>query len=758
VARAVFVTSEPLGDLPAGGITTFIHHFGRLLLGRGEEVTWLVCDPSGSDLPPPRTQLETEGADVVHVRTEASALPILGPDLPFLYASTAVADALPEDADVVYFQDWGAQGFIPVRRRRLLARPSCPFVTVMHGASDWVRMGMQAYPKRFVAETTLSFAERYATERSDFVVAPSEAMRRWLTSRGWSLGSSSTVLGFPMTPWAASDSPPAASAFRRLIYFGRLQTVKGLEVFVAAVARLAREGRLAEIEEVVLLGSESRNRIGRAADVVRVLEQAGLSARAVTDRDSVAAQAFLAEHRGDSLVVIPSLVENFPFAVIEATLMPGLSVICSRVGGIPEILAGGERQLFDPHPGPLAAKIAEFLEHGPLPEEDLARYDVDAANDRWLRFHERVLASRGDVARRAAGPPAPGSDASSVDVCVVHHDQGQSLPHLLASLEAQTVTGFTVSVVDDGSTDPASLAAFARMEELYAPRGWRFVRQEREDVGAARNTAARLGDGEYLLFIDADDVAAPNLVEAFAQAAIRSGADCLGCYACEFELDGAYPLDANGSLTAEATAAVEPAGGALATALVTNPYGLAVSLVRRSAFEAVGGYTIDRWIGYEDYELYVRLVSAGYDVDVVPTTLVYHRRSPLAERDSFRAHERVLRVFRERLAPLGLAELPDAVCGLEPPVPAHVRRARAHGAEVEPRVPAPPTMAERAYAILRSRAGWAYADRLAQNLSWRVLVGALVVKARHQLVVGRAALASELANVRSSVRRRARGL
>jgi GT2 family glycosyltransferase len=422
------------------------------------------------------------------------------------------------------------------------------------------------------------------------------------------------------------------------------------------------------------------------------------------------------------LVVVPSLVENFPYTVIEATLVPGLNVLCSQVGGVPEILGErGHRQLFDPHEEPLAAKLAEALERGPLPAQQLARYDAEAANERWLAFHERVLAQGTAGKGRSASPPT-----EAVDVCVVHHEQGAYLEQLLRSLAAQTESGFTVTVVDDGSRDPSAQAAWERARERFGPRGWRFLRQEHTDLGAARNTAAGMGSAEYVLFIDADDVASPRLVEVMRAAAARSGADCLGCYGLEFEGDG-YPLDEQtGELVAQPRRRIEPPGGALSTALVMNPFGLPLSLIRRQAFDSVGGYSIDRWLGEEDYEMFVRLACGGFDVDIVPEVLAYHRHGATKiTTDHFRRHDRILRVFRQQLAQLGMAELPDAVCGLYPPLLDDTDRA----GKTRRRTAA----ARSGLARLTSPAGWEYANHLANATTWRVLTGALTIKARSKL-------------------------
>ena len=49
---------------------------------------------------------------------------------------------------------------------------------------------------------------------------------------------------------------------------------------------------------------------------------------------------------------------------------------------------------------------------------------------------------------------------------------------------------------------------------------------------------------------------------------------------------------------------------------------------RREAFEALGGYTEDRGVGYEDWEFYARAARAGFAVDTVPAALYLYRFTP----------------------------------------------------------------------------------------------------------------------------------
>lgn len=78
----------------------------------------------------------------------------------------------------------------------------------------------------------------------------------------------------------------------------------------------------------------------------------------------------------------------------------------------------------------------------------------------------------------------------------------------LESVLAQTWPAVEVIVVDDGSTD-ASLAVATR----YVRRGVRVESQENRGAAAARNTALRLATGDFIQYLDADDLLAPDKIE-----------------------------------------------------------------------------------------------------------------------------------------------------------------------------------------------------------------------------------------------------
>ena len=89
-----------------------------------------------------------------------------------------------------------------------------------------------------------------------------------------------------------------------------------------------------------------------------------------------------------------------------------------------------------------------------------------------------------------------------------HH----AAPWLAATLEsalAQTHPRTEIIFVDDGSTDHS--LALAR---TFEPRGVRVVTQPNAGASAARNHALRLACGDFIQFLDADDLLAPDKISA----------------------------------------------------------------------------------------------------------------------------------------------------------------------------------------------------------------------------------------------------
>lgn len=97
-----------------------------------------------------------------------------------------------------------------------------------------------------------------------------------------------------------------------------------------------------------------------------------------------------------------------------------------------------------------------------------------------------------------------------VSVVIPTYNRSEALQKALEALDAQDQEGrpFEVIVVDDGSTD-GTAAYLAKAEFSYPLRS---IRQENKGPAAARNRGLELAEGETVLFLNDDCLAAPNLL------------------------------------------------------------------------------------------------------------------------------------------------------------------------------------------------------------------------------------------------------
>lgn len=639
----------------AGGVGAFVTHFARLLRTAGDEVTIILTRQETHPVQVDekwRARYREWGIGIVEIHNTAPSSDRWSD--PWAARLSELVTPQIADFDIIYFQDWANMAFRAARAKRFTRCPTPVLVTVLHGPSSWVRAGNQRHPE-VPDDLYLDYIERYSARHSDFVVSPSRYMAEYLRGNGWRFPTDPIVLGLPYLAPEKKPVPTGKSDVKRLVFFGRLEVRKGFALFAASLRLLfTREpAAFSGIEEIVFLGDEQeagavdRVRSELSALNIPVVHAAGL--------DSDEAQRYLCAHASDSLVLVPSLAENFPYAVIEASSIPYVNLLCSQGGGIPEVFGGrGEDHLFEPYPAALAARLRERL-MCPVDFAPVPAYDAAAANERWLQFHRRVL-------KPASFSGAPRAPQPTIDVCIPYYNKSAYFPHLLAGLEDQSARDFGVIAIDDGS-EPDDKAVFDRMSERYRERGWKFVTQSNAFVDAARNRAASLSKADFLLFIDADDIPAPNAIERMREAITISGDDCLVAA-------GLLMQDSTGGDIRSTTpqARYMPLGPdlvcALADPLVLGP---SMIVIRRTAFERVGGYRPVRGAAHEDWELQIRLLMAGFRVDVLPEFLLYFRKTEtgLSRTSSdYDAKQRLIQTYENELATIGMHGVASTVIAL----------------------------------------------------------------------------------------------
>ena len=138
-----------------------------------------------------------------------------------------------------------------------------------------------------------------------------------------------------------------------LLLIGRLRLRKGVEVLLAALARLLEKAPEARL--LVAGDGEHRRALERTAARLGVEEAVTFLGRC----DAARVRALLA---GAGALAVPSIYEGMPLVVLEA-MEAGVPVVASRVSGIPEVVVDGETGWLVPpeDPAALAAALGAAL-------------------------------------------------------------------------------------------------------------------------------------------------------------------------------------------------------------------------------------------------------------------------------------------------------------------------------------------------------------------------------------------------------------
>ena len=103
-----------------------------------------------------------------------------------------------------------------------------------------------------------------------------------------------------------------------------------------------------------------------------------------------------------------------------------------------------------------------------------------------------------------------------ISVVIPLYNKAQSIRKTLDSVLAQTYTDYEVIVVDDGSTDDSFAVAKQVIGERLEVRG-KVIRQANAGVSAARNAGIMAASGEYIAFLDGDDLWHPEYLATLHQ-------------------------------------------------------------------------------------------------------------------------------------------------------------------------------------------------------------------------------------------------
>jgi glycosyltransferase involved in cell wall biosynthesis len=248
------------------------------------------------------------------------------------------------------------------------------------------------------------YAARHLLRTADRVITATEFGRRALLERGY-LGAGSSITIIPngvSADWFQTPQPTPRDDEITLLFVGRLDPQKGLDVLLRAFERLSQRCVL----RVVGTGPHE-------PEYRRLAEELGLDSRVIF-LGHCSPEEIRRQLKAAYTLVLPSRAELFGIVLIEAMAM-GVPVVASRVGGLPEVVAHEKTGLLAPPEDDqaLARALHRILEERGLRDQLALRCPARAARYRWDHLVKRTLHEiEGAITAKSAGAKRPRATGS----------------------------------------------------------------------------------------------------------------------------------------------------------------------------------------------------------------------------------------------------------------------------------------------------------------------------------------------------------
>ena len=198
-----------------------------------------------------------------------------------------------------------------------------------------------------------------------------------------------------------------------------------------------------------------------------------------------------------------------------------------------------------------------------------------------------------------------------VSVIIPNYNYGRYLPETIDSVLAQTYPNIEIIVVDDGSTDDSVEVLKSYGDKI------KWFEQTNQGVAKARNRAFAESAGDFIAFLDSDDVWMPRKLEEQLKMFDNGEIGLVHCGYSDFDGKNTlceYLQGLSGRVADEMLLYKRPV-------ILGNGSG---AVITRKAFEKVGGFD-SSVVPAEDWEFFYQ-VARRYKVAFVPEILLEYRK------------------------------------------------------------------------------------------------------------------------------------
>lgn len=608
-----------------GGISTYCYYTAQMLSAAGLEVTVFLPDDSVADR---LDSGEEDAIRVIRFNSNRSKLhESLGYTVRLSYEFAGIVRAVIGEEgrpDYIESQDYLGIAYYLQQFRLLRYKDltNVPIIITLHSPA-FIYLEYNRAPTYKFPDFQTCEMEKYSIKAADSLISPTRFLTEEISQH---IDISDKHLTIIPNPYQDADIQ-GIPAFQRnkIVYYGKLSPQKGSLELLEYMKELWDEGfpyplyliggtDIVYYPEMLTMGQIVREKYGFYIKKGLLLFHDKINPSKINETLSDA-----------HIIILPSIVDNLPYVVLEAMHL-GKIVLASVQGGQREMIEDGENGFLFDHQqaGSFKARLLFILE---LNDEQVCQIGEKARERVKLSYSfEKICAQKRELLHSLMKCPSenrefpflyqeplplhfsPADSGELLSVVVPYYNMGPFIGECIQSILQSTYSPLEILVINDGSTDDFSLQQLERIEVQGKVR---VIHQKNKGLAETRNEGARLAQGRYLAFLDADDKVAASYYEKAIRVLMQyQNVYFIGSWVQYFENSRAIWPSFNPTPP---------------YALVHNPVNSSALVYKREAF--LEGGMNDRLVDYgiEDYESVINMLSHGFNGVVLPECLFYYR-------------------------------------------------------------------------------------------------------------------------------------
>ncbi|MEO5683250.1 MAG: glycosyltransferase [Chitinophagaceae bacterium] len=605
-----------------GGISTYCFFTAQMLAEAGHAVTIFVNDDSQADY---KISNEAGLQRVIHFNINCYGLAqSLGYTARLSYAFAGIVKEIIESEgkpDFIESQDYlGIAYYLTQYKHTGYSFLSgVPIILTIHSPAFiyllYNRVPVYRFPDYWTGEM-----EKQSIAAADALIAPTYFILEELKKHICLPAVPTEVIA---NPYKIQRQPTPSYKKGKLIYYGKLSPQKGSFELLAYFKELWDDGfplplhiiggtDIVFYPEMKTMGQMVKERYGAYIDR-GLLQLQGKIEPSQIDQ-------YLQEAH---VVIVPSIVDNLPYVVMES-MSRGKVVLASTAGGQREMMQEGISGFLFTHDqiGSFSEQLNKILL---LPEEQVyeisrnahdsvaRQYSFNTIHHQKAAFLQQVKQTsvnhfpflyQEKILQQSEKAFVPGL----LSIVIPYYNMGGYLDECIQSINASTYKNIELLVINDGSTDRASIE---KLNQKAAQKNMSIITRANHGLAETRNHGAAVARGEFLAFLDADD----KIHAEYFEKAIRALKKNDNVF-----FAGAWVQYFGNSQRIWPTFTPQPP-----YALLHNPVNSSGLIYKRNAFLTAG--LNDKAVGYglEDYESVIHLLRMGFNGIVLPEILFFYR-------------------------------------------------------------------------------------------------------------------------------------